>query len=279
VGRYPNVCCVPISNTDGSDNLFGLNREHDIAQNPLKSTDQPGTDDWQLGQVKGRGDARRLHYARRSNDERQRRDELQRAEQEHRLRWGLGQGRVVERVDAVLSDYRFGRSGDYLSRSYPPYVLDAEDETATDIILSTLMPPPPIEYEEDVRLEWEVEGVVPSQPSTEHVEPRITWKAPPSRFDYKSFTSVHTSSSYPSQEDAPWLYVSLSSDHENSYASDDKETITQPSTNPPGPELTTPDQPTPSYAIDHADDIFEMSPDIEIDIASDEPILELTMRF
>jgi len=54
--------------------------------------------------------------------------------------------------------------------------------------------------------------------------------------------------------------------------------ITQPSINP-GPELTSPDQPTLSYAIDHADDIFEMSPDIDLDLASDEPILELTMHF
>jgi len=50
------------------------------------------------------------------------------------------------------------------------------------------------------------------------------------------------------------------------------------STNPPGQEITKPDQPTPYYAIDHADDIFEMSPDIEVDIASDEPIVKLTMR-
>jgi len=140
------------------------------------------------------------------------------------------------------------------------------------------MPPPPIEYEKNVRLEWEVEGGVPSPPFTDHVEPRITWKAPPSRFgvDYKSFTAFHTSS-YPFQEDAPWLYVSLPSNDENWYASDDEETITQPSTNPPGPEKTTTDLPTPSYAIDRADDIFEMSPDIEIDISSDEPIVELAM--
>jgi len=182
-------------------------------------------------------------------------------EQNKSLHLGLGRGTVVERVDAVSSDHRPGRSGDYLSRSNPPYVLDAEDETATDIILTTLMPPPPIEYEEDVRLEWEVEDVVPSHPSTDHVEPRIriTWKAPPSRFDvdYKSFTYVHTSSSCPSQEDATWLYVvSLPSDDENWYASDDEETTTQLPTNPPGPELTTSDQPTPSYAIDHTDDIF-----------------------
>jgi len=105
--------------------------------------------------------------------------------------------------------------------------LNAEDESATDIILSTLMPPPPIEYEEEVRLEWEMEGGVPSHSSTDHVEPRITWNAPPSRFDvnYKSFTTVHTSS-YPSREYASWLYVSLPSDEENWYASDDEERIT-----------------------------------------------------
>jgi len=113
---------------------------------------------------------------------------------------------VVERFDAVSSDHCPGRSGDFLSRSYPPYVLDAEDESGDNIILSTLMPPPPIEYEEDVRLEWEVEGGVPSHPSTDHVKPRISWKVPLSRFgvDYKFFTAFHTSS-YPSQEDAPWL--------------------------------------------------------------------------
>jgi len=70
----------------------------------------------------------------------------------------------------------------------------------------------------------------------------------------------------------------LPSDDENWYASDYEETITQPSTNPTRPEITTTDQPILSYVIDHAEDIFEMSPDIEIDIASDEPIVELTMR-
>jgi len=186
----------------------------------------------------------------------------------------------VERYVPGPSDTRPGRSVDYPSQSYPPYVLDVEDESTDDIILSTLMPPPQIEYEEDVRLEWEVEGVVPSHPSTDHVKPRIIWKAPPSRFDvdYKSFTGFHTYS-YPSQEDAPWLYVSLPSDDENWYASDDKDRNTQPPADSPVPELPTTDQPTPSYAIDHNNDILEMSPDIEIDIASDEPIIELTMRF
>jgi len=71
VGRWPNVCCVPICNADGTDNLFGLSREHDITKNPLRFTNQPMTDDWQLtnqpmtddwqlSQVQGRGDARTL---------------------------------------------------------------------------------------------------------------------------------------------------------------------------------------------------------------------------
>jgi len=165
-------------------------------------------------------------------------------------------------------------------------------------------------YNEDVHLECEVEGGVPFHPSTDHVESRITLRALPSRFgvDYKSFIDLHTSS-YTSPEDVPWLYVSLPSNDENLYESDDDETNTQPSTNTPDPELTTPDQPpintpdpelttpdqprintpglepttldqsTPSYAIDRADDIFEMSPECEIDIVSDEPIIELTMRW
>jgi len=122
----------------------------------------------------------------------------------------------VERYDPGPSDTRPGRSTDYLSNAYPAYILDVEDKSADDIIFGTLMPPPPIEYEENVRLEWEVEGVVPSHPSTEHVEPRIVWKAPPSRFDfnYESFTGA-TTSSYPPQEDAPWLYISLPSEDEN----------------------------------------------------------------
>jgi len=90
-----------------------------------------------------------------------------------------------------------------------------------------------------------------------------------------------------SDEDSEWYQptdelhkeCNLPSDDENWYASDDEETITQLSTNPRGPEITTPDQPTPSYAINRADNIFEMSPDIEIDISSDEPTLELTIRF
>jgi len=151
-----------------------VNKEHDITKNPLKITDQPRIDDWQLGQVKGRGDARHLHEVRRANEERRRRDELQGREQELHRHWVMGRGSVVERVDDVSSDHRPGRSGNYLSQSYPPYVLDTEDESATDIILSTLMPPPPIEYKEDVRLEREVESIVPSHPSTDHVETKIT---------------------------------------------------------------------------------------------------------
>jgi len=53
----------------------------------------------------------------------------------------------------------------------------------------------------------------------------------------------------------------------------------QPPTNTPGLEITIPDQSTLSCAIDRADDIFEMSPECEIDIVSDEPIIELTMRW
>jgi len=52
-----------------------------------------------------------------------------------------------------------------------------------------------------------------------------------------------------------------------------------PPADPPGPEQPTITQPTSSYAIDRNEDILEMSPDIEIDIADDEPIIELTMRF
>jgi len=74
------------------------------------------------------------------------------------------------------------------------------------------MPPPPIEYGEDVCSEWEVESVVPSHTSIEHVE-RFTWRAPLSRFDfnYESFSGVATSTS-PPPEDEPWIYTSLPSD-------------------------------------------------------------------
>jgi len=102
----------------------------------------------------------------------------------------------------------------------------------------------------------------------------------PYRFDfsYESFTGVATSS-YLSSEDAPWLYASLLSDDEDWYASDDEDENTQPPVKPPALEQSTTDQPTPSYAIDRNKDLLEMSPDIEIDIADDEPIIELTMHF
>jgi len=140
------------------------------------------------------------------------------------------------------------------------------------------MPPPPTEYDEDVRLEWEVEGVVTSQPSTEHVEPRIVWKAPPSRFDfsYKSFTRVATSNS-PLPEDAPWLYVSLPSDDEDWYGSDNENVQPPADSSTSGPPTN--DQSTCSYSIDTSDNLLEMPPDIEIDLVEDEPIIELTMHF
>jgi len=90
VGRWPNVCCVPICNAEGTDNLFGLNREHYITKNPLRFTNQPMTDDWQLSQVKGRSDGRGLHDARRSHDDRRRRDEQKQVEKEYHQRWGFG---------------------------------------------------------------------------------------------------------------------------------------------------------------------------------------------
>jgi len=271
---------VPICNFDGSNNLFGLNREHDITKNPLRFVNQPIADEWQLSQVRGRGDARRLHHARRLNDAHRRRDEQKRSEQKYHQRWRLRRGTIVERYDPGPSNTRPGRSANYLTHAYPANVLDVANESVDVVILGNLMQPPPTEYDEDVRLEWEVEGVVPSHPSTEHVEPRIVWKAPPSCFDfsYVSFTGVATSS-YPSSEDAPWLYASLPSDDEAWYASDDEDENVQPPADPPGPEQPTIDQPTPSYAIDRNEDILEMSPDIEIDIADDEPIIELTMYF
>jgi len=64
---------------------------------------------------------------------------------------------------------------------------------------------------------------------------------------------------------------------QHGFASDDEEVNTQLSTNSPVLELPTTDQPTPSYAIDHNDDILEISPDIEIDIADAELTSELTM--
>jgi len=53
----------------------------------------------------------------------------------------------------------------------------------------------------------------------------------------------------------------------------------QPSINTPVLETTTPNQSTLIYAIDPTEDILEMSPECEIDIVSDEPILELTKSY
>jgi len=77
---------------------------------------------------------------------------------------------------------------------------DVEDGKIIDIVLQAVMPPPPTAFNEDcsdiysppsvteIVSEWGVEGVVPSHPVIDHIE-RITWKAPPSRFDvtYSSF--------------------------------------------------------------------------------------------
>jgi len=141
------------------------------------------------------------------------------------------------------------------------------------------MPPPPTEYDEDLRFEREVEVIVPSHPATEHVEQIKVWKAPPSRFDfsYESFSGIATSSS-PSPEDAPWLYASLPSDDSDWYGSDDGDGNVQPPADSLNPDPPTNDQPTASYAIDCSDDLLEMPPDIKIDI-EEEPLIELTMHY
>jgi len=121
--------------------MFGVNRECNTSRNPLKITDQARTDDWQLGQVKGKGKFPHLHEVR-IYEESRRNYESQKTEQEYHGRWGLERGTVVERVDTVSSDHRPGRHDTYISQSYPPYILGTEDESSIDIILSTFMPPP-----------------------------------------------------------------------------------------------------------------------------------------
>jgi len=52
VGLWPNIRCVFICNNDGSDNLFGQNRTHDIATNPLRFSGIPIDDNWRISQRK-----------------------------------------------------------------------------------------------------------------------------------------------------------------------------------------------------------------------------------
>jgi len=115
VGRYLNVSCVPICNADGIDNMFGVNRDHDTTRKSLEITDQPRADDWQLGQVKGRGKVLRLNEVR-INEECRQQYESQKTEQEYHRYWGLGRGTVVEKVDAVSPDRHPGHSGNYPSQ-------------------------------------------------------------------------------------------------------------------------------------------------------------------
>jgi len=161
---------------DGSDNLFGMNRAHDINKNLLKFATMPIDDNWQLSPVRGRGDARALHRAR------ERIDARNVAKPYRNYPWGLGRGCTVERVDRSAPPTRPGCHVPPAEETTSAPSEDDEGESAYDIVLGTIMPPPPTEYCEDFGHEWEVESVVPSHPTTEHVE-RITWRTPPSRFN------------------------------------------------------------------------------------------------
>jgi len=89
--------------------MFGANRSPDIQKNLLQITEQPRSNDWQLGQVKVRGKVHHLNEVR-IDEERRQQNESQRSKQEYHRCWGPGRGTVVERVDAVLPNRRPGHS-------------------------------------------------------------------------------------------------------------------------------------------------------------------------
>jgi len=65
----------------------------------------------------------------------------------------------------------------------------------------------------------------------------------------------------------------------NEDVNDNEDVKIEPPADPPGPDQPTINQHTSSSAIDRNEDILKISPDIEIDIADDEPTIEPTMRF
>jgi len=119
-----------------------------------------------------------------------------------------------------------------------------------------------------------------SLPTTPERPRRVIVK--PARFRWVRNTSDDDSDWYQPtdelKEDCASYLVHAERIQPASSSNDAREHI-QPPTDSTTPEQSTIDQPTPYYAIDRNEDILEMSPDIEIDIDDDEPIIELTMHF
>jgi len=132
-----------------------------MATNPLKFATMPIDDNRQLSQVRGRGDARALHRAR------ERIDARNVSKPDRNYQRGLCRGYTVERVDRSPRPTRPGRDVPPAEETATAQSEEYKGESAYDIVLGTVMPPPPTEYSEDFGHEWEVECVVPSHPTTE----------------------------------------------------------------------------------------------------------------
>jgi len=214
VGAWPNIQCVPISNADSADNIFGLNRSNDVTINPLQLDTPPINCNWQLSQIKGGGDARELHRAQ------DRHRILQEQIQDRERRWGKCWACDIERCNVTL-----GRLSPYppaTSTEVTGLCTEVEEGEIATIVLQAVMPPPLVAFEEnqgnsppttvvEIRSEWGVKGVVPSHPTVDHVE-RIAWKAPPSRFDitYESFWGAQLG--IPGSDDEYWRNIDLPDD-------------------------------------------------------------------
>jgi len=126
-----------------------------------------------------------------------------------------------------------------------------------------------------------VEGVVPSQPSVEHLE-LFTWKAPPSRFDltYEYFWGAHVAL-LDSDSDDEWRKSDLPDDKSDwTHSTDeiDKEHLSaeQQDINANAQVQPESDEEIRPQATASSDNFIELplAPDIELDL-EDEPILEL----
>jgi len=156
VGVWPNFQCVPISNSDGTDNVFGRNQSTTVDTVAVRATNIS---------------INRYSYilkARSAEQKRQR--ESPGYDHGHEFReWMASHGDVA------------GTPRGKSPRVHGRVTFDDKDEAFADVEETEVPNPIPLNpSEETVNNEWGVDGEDSPHPSTEHRE-RYTWQAAPSR--------------------------------------------------------------------------------------------------
>jgi len=186
VGVWPDIKCVPITNADGTDNIFGRNQSVTIDTVAVRTTNINTEKHIQMLKTRSAVQKRQREAPGFDKD------------REYR-NWIANHGDVAGDLDVGSS------------QSYRRVTFDDQNETfgdADEATISTPIPP-----EKIVNNEWGVDDADSAHPSTEHRE-RITWRLAPSRRLIKLTEGCHRES----------YDMDLMPFQAGSYASDEEET-------------------------------------------------------